>query len=208
MWWRVLILLNVSFYNMMGNVFAAGISPLFGLIIEEFHCSTDEASRLASYALLMLGLSVSLLNFGLRLTKLTLSLSESYCLASDSVCGKTKYNLTLHDNVPGLQHMGSKRTFLQFSSWLSIRGWLFWWCYRSSRPFYSVGMLPRASARSSNGCLCRIPSSRFCGGAHRSRCHRLGVQQLALVLSSHVNYDRNQYHHLHPDASRDNTCYR
>ncbi|KAF4625224.1 hypothetical protein G7Y89_g12948 [Cudoniella acicularis] len=57
MWWRILILLNVSFYNMMGNVFAAGISPLFSLLIEEFHCSIDQASRLASYALLMLGLS-------------------------------------------------------------------------------------------------------------------------------------------------------
>jgi MFS family permease len=57
MWWRVLILLNISFYNMMGNVFAAGISPLFGLLIQEFHCSINEASRLATYALLMLGLS-------------------------------------------------------------------------------------------------------------------------------------------------------
>lgn len=59
MWWRILILLNVSFYNMMGNFFAAGISPLFGLLIMEFDCSVDQASRLASYALLMLGLSVS-----------------------------------------------------------------------------------------------------------------------------------------------------
>jgi hypothetical protein len=58
MWWRILILLNVSFYNMMGNVFAAGISPLFAILISEFHCSVDEASWLASYALLMLGLSV------------------------------------------------------------------------------------------------------------------------------------------------------
>jgi MFS family permease len=57
MWWRILILLNISFYNMMGNVFAAGISPLFSLLIEEFHCSVDQASRLATYALLMLGLS-------------------------------------------------------------------------------------------------------------------------------------------------------
>lgn len=59
MWWRVLILLNISFYNMMGNVFAAGISPLFALLIEDFHCTINEASHLASYALLMLGLSVS-----------------------------------------------------------------------------------------------------------------------------------------------------
>ncbi|PVH68841.1 putative MFS transporter [Cadophora sp. DSE1049] len=57
MWWRVTILLNISFYNMMGNVFAAGISPFFGLLIQEFHCSPEQASRLASYALLALGLS-------------------------------------------------------------------------------------------------------------------------------------------------------
>ncbi|KAH8671768.1 major facilitator superfamily domain-containing protein [Tricladium varicosporioides] len=54
--WRIIILFNLSFYNMMGNVFAAGISPLFGLLVQEFHCSVDEASRLASYALLMLGI--------------------------------------------------------------------------------------------------------------------------------------------------------
>lgn len=57
--WRIMILLNISFYNMMGNVFAAGVSPLFGLMIKEFHSSVDEASRLATYALLMLGLAVS-----------------------------------------------------------------------------------------------------------------------------------------------------
>ncbi|KFZ25400.1 hypothetical protein V502_00121 [Pseudogymnoascus sp. VKM F-4520 (FW-2644)] len=55
--WRIMILLNISFYNMMGNVFAAGVSPLFGLMIKEFHSSVDEASRLATYALLVLGLA-------------------------------------------------------------------------------------------------------------------------------------------------------
>jgi hypothetical protein len=57
--WRIIILFNISFYNMLGNVFAAGVPPLFGLLIEEFHCSIDEASRLATYALLMLGVAVS-----------------------------------------------------------------------------------------------------------------------------------------------------
>ena len=69
MWWRVLILLNISFYNMMGNVFAAGISPLFSLLIEDFHCSVDEASRLASYALLMLGCSVGIQNLRLAVQR-------------------------------------------------------------------------------------------------------------------------------------------
>jgi hypothetical protein len=57
--WRIIILLNISFYNMMGNVFAAGVPPLFGLLIEEFHCTIDEASHLPTYALLTLGLIVS-----------------------------------------------------------------------------------------------------------------------------------------------------
>ncbi|TVY14434.1 putative MFS-type transporter [Lachnellula arida] len=55
--WRIIILLNISFYNMLGNVFAAGVPPLFSLLIEEFHCTTDEASRLPIYALLMLGVA-------------------------------------------------------------------------------------------------------------------------------------------------------
>ncbi|TVY54143.1 putative MFS-type transporter [Lachnellula cervina] len=42
---------------MLGNVFAAGVPPLFSLLIEEFHCTSDEASRLPIYALLMLGVA-------------------------------------------------------------------------------------------------------------------------------------------------------
>jgi hypothetical protein len=57
--WRIIILLNVSFYNMMGNVFAAGVPPLFSLLIEDLHCSTNQAAHLTTYALLMLGLAVS-----------------------------------------------------------------------------------------------------------------------------------------------------
>ncbi|KUL88784.1 hypothetical protein ZTR_03523 [Talaromyces verruculosus] len=55
--WRIMILLNVSFYNMMGNVFAAGVPPLFSLLIEDLHCSPNEAAHLTTYALLMLGLA-------------------------------------------------------------------------------------------------------------------------------------------------------
>lgn len=42
----------------MGNVFAAGVSPMFTLLIEDLHCSTNQAAHLTTYALLMLGLSV------------------------------------------------------------------------------------------------------------------------------------------------------
>ncbi|KAF4815782.1 putative MFS-type transporter [Colletotrichum tropicale] len=55
--WRIWILLNVSFYNLLGNAFAAGVSPLFSLIIKELHCTSEEASQLSTYVLLTLGLS-------------------------------------------------------------------------------------------------------------------------------------------------------
>ncbi|KAL1629765.1 hypothetical protein SLS56_005288 [Neofusicoccum ribis] len=42
---------------MMGNVFAAGISPLFSLLMQDLHCTATEVSRLPGYALLMLGLA-------------------------------------------------------------------------------------------------------------------------------------------------------
>jgi len=67
LWWRISILVNVSFYNLLGNAFAAGITPLFQLVIEEFHCTAEEASQLSTYALLALGLSVSG-QFGTRCT--------------------------------------------------------------------------------------------------------------------------------------------
>ncbi|KAH6692235.1 major facilitator superfamily domain-containing protein [Plectosphaerella plurivora] len=57
LWWRIVILLNVGFYNMLGNVFAAGVPPLFALIMQEFRISQDEASQLSTYALLTLGIS-------------------------------------------------------------------------------------------------------------------------------------------------------
>lgn len=65
MWWRIAALVNVSFFNMMNNFFAAGIPPLFGLIIKEFHCTSQEVSQLSSYALLMLGVAVSHITVGL-----------------------------------------------------------------------------------------------------------------------------------------------
>jgi hypothetical protein len=43
---------------MLGNVFASGISPLFGLIMQEFHCTENEASQLGTYVLLTLGLGM------------------------------------------------------------------------------------------------------------------------------------------------------
>lgn len=59
LWWRLAILFNVSLYNMLGNMYAAGVSPLFGLIIVEFRCTEQEVAYLGTYVLLTLGLSVS-----------------------------------------------------------------------------------------------------------------------------------------------------
>jgi hypothetical protein len=58
MWWRVMILLNVSFYNLLGNAYAAGVPPLFMLIMQEFGVSQVQASELSTYVLLTLGISV------------------------------------------------------------------------------------------------------------------------------------------------------
>lgn len=52
------MLLNVSVYTMLGNMFAAGITPLFALIMEDLKVNTVKVSTLSSYALLALGLSV------------------------------------------------------------------------------------------------------------------------------------------------------
>ncbi|KAF4998936.1 hypothetical protein FDECE_11650 [Fusarium decemcellulare] len=57
LWWRLSVLINVSFYNFLGNAWCSGLPPVFGLIIQEFHCSQSEASNLATYALLTLGVS-------------------------------------------------------------------------------------------------------------------------------------------------------
>lgn len=53
------MLINIGVYNMMGNVFASGVTALFELIIPDLRCTIVEASSLATYALLALGLSVS-----------------------------------------------------------------------------------------------------------------------------------------------------
>ncbi|KAF4335213.1 hypothetical protein FBEOM_10957 [Fusarium beomiforme] len=57
LWWRICVLLNVSFYNLLGNAWCSGLSPIFGLIIQELHCTQTQASNLPTYALLALGLS-------------------------------------------------------------------------------------------------------------------------------------------------------
>ncbi|KAL6917093.1 hypothetical protein ACHAPO_009358 [Fusarium lateritium] len=75
LWWRISVLVNVSFYNLLGNAWCAGLSPVFGLIMQELHCSQSQASNLVTYALLTLGLSNLLALplssfFGKRLTVL------------------------------------------------------------------------------------------------------------------------------------------
>jgi hypothetical protein len=44
---------------MLGNVYAAGVPPLFALIMQEFRINQDQASQLSTYVLLTLGVSVS-----------------------------------------------------------------------------------------------------------------------------------------------------
>jgi len=43
---------------MLGNMFAAGVSPLIILFVEDLHMSLTSASQLSTWALLSLGVSV------------------------------------------------------------------------------------------------------------------------------------------------------
>lgn len=138
MWWRVLILLNISFYNMMGNVFAAGISSLFGLLIAEFHCTSDEAARLATYALLMLGLSVSSFQVHVYQSFNADNFLESHGPPSSGVFGQEIHNHTLYDRFSGLQHMGCESSVLQLLAWQSVPGRIFWGYRRSTGSFHRV----------------------------------------------------------------------
>jgi MFS family permease len=56
-WWKIIILINISLYNMLGNIFAAGVSPLIILFVEDLDMSVTQASQLSSWALLSLGIS-------------------------------------------------------------------------------------------------------------------------------------------------------
>ncbi|KAN0117915.1 putative MFS transporter [Hyaloscypha variabilis] len=56
-WWKILILINISLFNMLGNMFAAGVSPLIILFVEDLHMTVTRASQLSSWALLSLGIS-------------------------------------------------------------------------------------------------------------------------------------------------------
>jgi hypothetical protein len=53
----------------MNNFFAAGVTPLFGLLIREWGISINQASAIPSYAVLAMGLSVSHFYHHLNLKK-------------------------------------------------------------------------------------------------------------------------------------------
>ncbi|KAK1993926.1 major facilitator superfamily transporter [Colletotrichum falcatum] len=50
------MLASLSWFVMMGQVMSASVPPMLGLIIQDLHVSAAEASRLASWAVLALGL--------------------------------------------------------------------------------------------------------------------------------------------------------
>ncbi|KAK1569461.1 major facilitator superfamily transporter [Colletotrichum navitas] len=54
-WWRVCMLASLSWFVMMGQVMSASVPPMLGSIIQDFHVSPTEASRLACWAILALG---------------------------------------------------------------------------------------------------------------------------------------------------------
>lgn len=65
LWWRTSALLNLSFFSMMTNAFISDISPLFGLIMVDFHITPNDAAQLASYAVLTIGSAVGSTLFNL-----------------------------------------------------------------------------------------------------------------------------------------------
>jgi hypothetical protein len=106
--WPIIILLNISFYNMLGNAFAAGVPPLFGLLIEEFHCTTNEASRLATYALLMLGVAVSQTEvlYSADLLLIIVVGVESLGTPSCGICWQEICHLDVDGSIPRVEHLG------------------------------------------------------------------------------------------------------
>ena len=56
-----MILTNICVYTTMGNFFAACVSPLLVVLAKQFHVSTTDTSHLAIYAVLTIGLSVSVI---------------------------------------------------------------------------------------------------------------------------------------------------
>ena len=58
--YSIMIPLNISFYNLMGNVFAARLQPLFGAVAEDLHCTLEQLPVPHGYTLPALGLAVSL----------------------------------------------------------------------------------------------------------------------------------------------------
>jgi MFS family permease len=57
LWWKIIILINISLFNMLGNIFAAGVSSLIILFVEDLHMTITKASQLSTWALLALGIS-------------------------------------------------------------------------------------------------------------------------------------------------------
>ncbi|KAL2204707.1 MFS general substrate transporter [Sarocladium strictum] len=101
---RIIILLNVGLYNFIGNVYNAGVPPLFALLIQDFHISTDDASKLVTYVLLAFGLSnifalPAIALIGKRFTILTsLVLFLAACIWSGEA---TSYNSLLASRIVG-----------------------------------------------------------------------------------------------------------
>lgn len=58
LWWRMTILLNLSLYITMGNIYTSGLSPVFGFIAHQMNVSVTEASHLATYPVLSIGVAV------------------------------------------------------------------------------------------------------------------------------------------------------
>jgi hypothetical protein len=57
-WWKIIILLNISFFNMLGNLCAAGIPPVQEYLMKDLGITLVQAGHVTTYTLLTLGLAV------------------------------------------------------------------------------------------------------------------------------------------------------
>ena len=57
-WWKIVILLNISFFNLLGNLCTAGIPPIQMYLIKDLGITLVQSGHVATYTLLTLGLAV------------------------------------------------------------------------------------------------------------------------------------------------------
>jgi hypothetical protein len=91
---------------MLGNMFAAGVSPLIILFVEDLHMTVTRASQLSSWALLSLGISVFAVKTSFKLVD-TDHRIESLVTAHSCVHRQTLHDSDFASIIHSVQYLGS-----------------------------------------------------------------------------------------------------